>query len=180
LQIGPDIYPDYHFLLIAPNLGAEWLFDAARRYWDRFRPTILPDFDFLALIPPDRTVTVTVIARRDTAQALAMELALYLPNAYYDPVVYDLLEDMRAALNRRADAGEPFGVPMSQPTATGDPNATFVPTPRLPTTRPPAGFVTEAPPTIPPTPTGTPPPSFTPEDNPPVPITPTRGPVIRG
>ena len=59
LQAKPDQYPDFHFLLISPNLGAEWLFDAARVYWDRYRPTIVSDFNFVLLIPREQTVAVT-------------------------------------------------------------------------------------------------------------------------
>src|SRR5215475_8263612 len=88
-QARPDQYPDYHFLLIAPNLGAEWLFDAARSYWDRYRPTIVNNFDFVLLIPTEKTVIVTVVARRDTAAQMGVQLAQDLPDAYFDPVVFD-------------------------------------------------------------------------------------------
>jgi hypothetical protein len=168
-QARPDSYPDFHFLLIASNLGAEWLFDAARVYWDRYRPTIISDTGFLPLIPLDRTLIVTVIARRDTAARFGVELAQINPNAYFDGVIYDLFDDAKDALNERARLGEPFGVPLVLPTATRDPNAPFIPTPRLQATRPPAGFVTQVPPTPLPT-----------SENEPTPITPTPGSVVGG
>lgn len=184
LQATPETYPDFHFLLIAPNLGAEWLFDAARRYWERYRPTVIEDYDFIPLIPPDRTITVTVVARRDSAPALGVELMRIRPDAYYDPVVRDTFEETKAELMRRADESQPFGVPIVQPTPTLDPNAPFIPTPRLLPTRPPAGFVTATPsPASPATPdaTETPlPPSFTPNENAPAPVQPTRGPITGG
>ena len=48
---SPDTLPNYHFLLIAPNLGAEWFFDAARAYWERFRPIVVSDLELVRLIP---------------------------------------------------------------------------------------------------------------------------------
>lgn len=171
MQARPDLYPDFHFLLIAPNLGAEWLFDAARAYWDRYRPTILNDFDFVVLVPADRSVIVTVVARRDTASQLGVELAQANPNAYYDSVVYDLFNDAKQALNQRAQSGQPFGVPLTSPTPTFSVNVPFIPTPRLQPTNPPAGFITEPPPTTPAPPPG-------PNGVSPVPVTP--GPVVGG
>ncbi len=101
MQAKPDQYPDFHFLLISPNLGAEWLFDAARVYWDRYRPTIVSDFNFVLLIPHEHTVAVTLIARRDTAAQFGVELAQINPDAYFDPVVNDLFDDTKQ-LTRRA------------------------------------------------------------------------------
>jgi hypothetical protein len=140
-----DTRPDYHFLLIAPNLGAEWLFDAARAYWDAFRPTVIDDFNFLIFVPPGRSISVTVIARRDTAPQIGVELSRIRPDAFFDAVVYDQFDDARVELNRRAQTQQPFGVPLTTPMATLDPNAPPIPTARLSSTRPPAGFVTETP-----------------------------------
>jgi hypothetical protein len=167
-QTQPDAYPEYAFLLIAPNLGAEWLFDAARSYWERFRPTIITDLEFVRLIPPDKTIIVTVIALRDMAAQLGVQLAQINLNAYFDPVVRDLFEQTRAALEERVQLAQPFGVPLNAPTATLDPNATLIPTPRLAPMRPPAGFVTQAPPTA------------QPGDQEPTPLLPTPGPVTGG
>jgi hypothetical protein len=175
-----DTRPDYHFLLVSPNLGAEWLFDAARAFWDAFRPTIINDFTFLIFVPPERNITVTVIARRDTAPRLGVDLSQIRPNAYFDPVVFDNFEDARAELNRRAQAQQPFGVPLRTPVPTLDPNMPFVPTPRLPPTRPPAGFMT-ATPTGTPTPEGTPDvPETTEEGGTRAPLTPPSGPIVGG
>ena len=177
----PTQYPDYHFLLIAPNLGAEWLFDASRNYWDRFRPTILPDFSFLAVIPTNKTVIVTVVCRHDTSSQLGVQLAQADPNAYYDAVVFDMFDDAKNALNNRASLSQPFGVALIENTPTPNGPTPFVPTPRLQPTNPPAGFITEAPP-----PTETPTPSLTPALSPvppgeqPTPLQPTPGAVVGG
>lgn len=150
--MSPDQRPIYHFLVFAPNLGAEWLFDAARLYWETFRPTVLPDFEFLRLIPVEQSLTVTVVALRDTIAMLGVELAQTAPGAYLDAVVYDTFDQTREELDRRAQTQQPFGVPLAQPTL----EVPFIPTPRLAPTREPVGFVTATPtpdPTRPPSPT---------------------------
>lgn len=186
--MSADVRPDHHFLLLAPNLGAEWLFDAARNYWDAFRPTVIPNFNFVIFVPTERTINVTVIARRDTAPNLGVELSQIRPNAYFDAVVFDDFEDARVELNRRAEQQQPFGVPLTSPTSTPDPNAPSIPTPRLPATRAPAGFVTATPsPTLTPMEETTATPSMTPtatstseDEGTRAPRTPSGGPITGG
>lgn len=170
-QARPDQYPDYHFLLISPNLGAEWLFDAARAYWDRFRPTVINDFNFILLIPVETIIAVTVVARRDTAADLGVQLAQRRPNALYDPVVFDMFDDAKAALEERARLSQPFGVPLSTQLPEGI--APFIPTPR-PTQSPvPAGYVTD-------TPTPSPTAELASPDEEPLRVSPTPGSIIGG
>lgn len=176
-QARPDQYPDYHFLLISPNLGAEWLFDAARAYWDRFRPTVINDFNFVILIPAETTIAVTVVARRDTASDLGVQLAQRRPTALFDPVVYDMFDDAKQALDERVRASQPFGVPLSE-ALPGD-IAPFIPTPmstRSPTVEgaAPTATATAAPPAegAPTSPEST--------GDAPSPISPTPGSIIGG
>jgi hypothetical protein len=180
---SPDTLPDYHFLLIAPNLGAEWFFDAARQYWERFRPTAVTDLELIRLIPAGHTVVVTVVARRDTASQWGVSIAQALPDALFDPVVQDSFEEMRRVLNERAASNQPFGVPLL-PTPTPLPPVSPTPGSILgavnqPPTRQPGGFITATPTTDAPppaTPTSTP----TPESGPQAPINPTPGPITGG
>lgn len=179
----PDTLPNYHFLLMAPNLGAEWLFDAAREYWTRFRPIIVTDLELVRLIPKGYTIIVTLVARRDTAQQWGVWLAQNVPDALLDGVVYDAFEQTRTALNQRAQTNEPFGVPL-KPTPT--PQVPISPTPGsliggpvevIPPTRAPGGFITQTPtpnvaepaaaPTLPPSTPGQP-------------VYPTPGPITGG
>jgi hypothetical protein len=164
-----NIRPDYHYLLVAPNLGAEWLFGAARNYVIAFKPIILADLDFVAFTPPNMTITVTVIARRDTAAQIGVELAQVSPYAFYDPVVQDTFEATQAELDRRVAENQPFGVPMGLPTASAPPGQVTIPTP-IPT---PSGPTPTPSPTMPVTP-------LPPSGDAPVPIQPTPGPIIGG
>ena len=163
----PNAMPNYHFLLIAPNLGAEWLFDAARAYWERFRPTVISDLELVALVPDVFTVAITVVARRDLVSQIGVQLSRVRPDALFDPVVYDFFDDARLALNGRAELGQPFGVPLATPAPAPLPTAVAVTPGALPSEAPP-GFITQTA-----TPQATPLDVGTPQD----PLNPTPGPV---
>lgn len=184
-------YPNYHFLLLAPNLGAEWLFDAARSYWDRFRPTVVSDLRLVGQIPREQRIIVTVIAARDTMAQIGVDMAQLVPHAVFDPLPADSFEVVRSELERRAANNQPFAIFTNggaMPTSTPDPNA-FIPTPRLPT-RPPSGFITQTPaPFFTPESTATPvltvvmpetPLPPTPNENEPTPVQRTPGPITGG
>lgn len=181
MQPSPDTIPVYHFLLVASNLGAEWLFDAARAYWERFRPIVISDMNLARLLPPEDSAAVTLIARRDTVAQWGVTVAQAMPAALFDPVVYDSFDDMKQALNTRAALNQPFGVPLAA-TPTSPPPVTVTPgsilggPPPAQPTRPPAGFVTETPlPDQPASPPDTPTP-----DAPSGPVYPTPGPITGG
>jgi hypothetical protein len=166
----PDVLPDYHFLVIAPNLGGEWLFDAGRLYWEAFRPIVVSDLELPRLIPNPFTVIVTAVVRRDIAAQWGVWVAQTLPNALFDPISFDLFDEMKAALNARAASNQPFGVPLM---STATPVPPISPTPgsiiggapvQVVPTRPAGGFVTQTP-----TPGGEVLPTGTPE--------PTQGPL---
>jgi hypothetical protein len=148
------VLPDYHFLLVAPNLGAEWLFAGARTYWQTFRPTIISDFELLSLIPLRFSLAVTVVARRDIVDHYREQLTQVAPRALFDPVVYDYVEDVQLTLDGRAQLYQPFGVPVpptATPTITPLPSNTPGPAPTegAPSTREPSGFITQTPPPTP-------------------------------
>jgi hypothetical protein len=143
--MSQNTLPNYHFLLIASNLGAEWFFKAARFYWETFRPTVISDLALVSLIPDEAySIAVTVVARRDRIAQLGVDLAQIAPSALFDPIVYDFMEDAQQALDERARLFQPFGVPLL-PTAT----PTLAPTspPLYPTPGPLSmpGFITQTP-----------------------------------
>lgn len=184
-QITPDTLPDFHFLLIAPNLEAAWLFDAARAYWDAFQPTVIQDGTLIRLVPADKTIAVSILTRRDTFQRMAVE-ASARPDVLLDALVYDTLNEAMTTLNQRAASNQPFGVPLI-PTPVPPTQVPVQPTPGailgggLPTATPntsgfvtqvptsPAGFITQTP-----TPT---PADDTPNDNN---VNPTPGSLLGG
>jgi hypothetical protein len=142
----PDTLPDHHFLLIAPNLGSEWLFDAARSYWETFQPTVISNVELLRLLPPERTITVTLLSRRDLLKSLQAQLAEVVPEAFIDPIVYDYFDDAKLTLEGRTQLNQPFGVPLAPtPTPTASPPPTPTPGATPIPTRPPGGFITRTP-----------------------------------
>lgn len=120
---------DYHFLLFAPGLEA-WVFPAAQRYWDAFRPILYSmrtadDLDLVTYASEGgRVVVVTLIMRRDTASLVRPAVERRLPNVYLDPLVYDEAVDVQLTLNGRVEFNHRFGVPddaTPQPTRTPGP-----------------------------------------------------------
>ena len=132
--ITPDTLPDYHFLFIAPNVEASWLFQAGRAYVERFQPTVISNGDLLAMLPESATVAVSLLTRRDAFQSLAVEIAQARDDVYLDALVYETENEAALALNRRANENQPFGVPLT-PTPT--------PAPRFPLERTPGAVVNE-------------------------------------
>ncbi|MBN1966369.1 MAG: hypothetical protein JW910_17095 [Anaerolineae bacterium] len=130
--------PDHHFLLFAPGLEA-WVFAAARRYWDAYRPILysMRTTDDVALLEyasgtgrtdsrqGGGTVAVTLVMRRDTAAAVRAAVAERLPDVYLDPLVYDVATDLQITLNARVEFNQRFGVPEGEDTPR--PTPTFGP-----------------------------------------------------
>ncbi len=179
---SPTTIPNFHFLLIAPNLGPEWFFDAARAYWEKFRPIVVSDLELVRLIPRELSVAVTVIARRDSVAQWGVTFAQLLPNALFDPVTFDLFDEMKRGLDERAERYQPFGVAINPtavpPTAVvPTPGSVLAPTFVVPPTRAPGGFVTQTPTPGGPAPTEVP---QGPTPTPPVPLYPTPGPITGG
>ena len=171
--------PDFHFLLIADNLGPEWFFDAAREYWERFRPTVISDLLMARLVSREFSMAVTAVVGRDRVAEFGVAMAQVIPAALYDPVVRDSFAETRDALTERARTNQPFGQPLAITIVpTLEPNLTPVqptlgpviggptPTPRIMTSE-------STPPPIPTSPPLPPPDA----DNPQGPIYPTPGPI---
>ncbi len=105
--------PDYHFLYLAPGMSGDWLFIAARSYWLHFRPNVILTLDIVAFAPGRRAIAITSLARRDTAAQVRADVTKHYPKVYYDPLVYDYLDEMQLTLDGRAALDQRFGVPNS-------------------------------------------------------------------
>ncbi len=101
--------PDFHFLLLAPGLSTDWLFEAAARYWQAFRPAIMPHPGFIRYIPYSRSLAVTVIARPNDLPAVESMIRDAWPNVLYDPVVGESPEAIAAILDARVTQQRRFG-----------------------------------------------------------------------
>lgn len=128
MQISRDTLPNYHFLLIATNITPDWFFVAARRYWERFLPTVVSDVELIRLVPPQQSVAVSILARRDVFERLAVEASVARADALIDALLFDTVQAAQTELERRAAQNAPFGVPLI-PTAVPSPRPTILPTP---------------------------------------------------
>ena len=82
-----------------------------------FRPLVIADLDLVGYVPAGRSVAITVLARRDTAPSMATMIKKRYPAIYYDPLVYDDVDEMKLTLDGRTDLQQPFGIPEA-PTPT--------------------------------------------------------------
>lgn len=103
--------PDYHFLYLSPGLPIDWLFGAARIYIFQFRPILINSLETPQFTPARKRIAVTTLARRDTAKRVSEEVAKRYPRAYDDALVYDFIEEMKMALDGRAELGQRLGQP---------------------------------------------------------------------
>ncbi|NDJ52134.1 MAG: hypothetical protein GYB68_03495 [Chloroflexi bacterium] len=101
--------PDLHWLVLAPGLQADWFFQAARRYWQTFRPTVMTGWEMIELLPAGVSLGVTVLARPDTISYMDEQIRDPWPNVVYDPIVANTLEEMAQELERRATYNIRFG-----------------------------------------------------------------------
>lgn len=103
---------DFHFLYFAPNLGAEWFFRGARRYWQTYQPIVLHDLTIVGYVPPEKRAVVTTVARADTATMVRNLMMQNYPSVVHDPLVYDYIDDLQLTLEARVATNQPFGVPL--------------------------------------------------------------------
>ncbi len=101
----------YHVLYVPPDLSAEWVLVAARRYWSEFRPVVFSTPDLLDLLPVRASISITVLARRDFATDLLADLRQRAPRARFDALVYDSPQELQLTLDGRAALRQRFGVP---------------------------------------------------------------------
>jgi hypothetical protein len=98
-----------YWLLIAPGFNQEWFFDAGVRYWQKFRPVVLPNWEMAGQLAAGQTVAVTVLANSDTVDQVEAHLKEIDGIAQIDIVAVDTLEDLRAELEWRANTDKQMG-----------------------------------------------------------------------
>lgn len=101
--------PDYHFVLLAPGLNADWFFQAAEAYWARFRPTVMDTDALIALLPYHKSLAVTVIAPPDQVARMNEQIRERWPTIWYDLVIAETAQGLAEVLNGRVAVGRRFG-----------------------------------------------------------------------
>ncbi len=111
----PTHKADFHFLYLAPGVSVDYLFVAARKYWETFRTIVIHDLSLIQHVPRRYSIAITSLSRTDTASLVNEQIAnLFGERVYHDPLVYDFPEDLQLTLDARAERNEPFGVPLQQ------------------------------------------------------------------
>lgn len=112
-QTPPTRLPDFHFLFLAPGVGPDYFFMAARQFWQTFKTIVIYDLSLVEFVPSQYSIAITTLARSDSAAAVREAIeSNFGANVYHDALVYDFLEDMQLTLDARAQRNEPFGVPL--------------------------------------------------------------------
>ncbi len=100
---------DLHWLIMAPDVPAEWWLAAGRRYWDAFHPTIITSPTLARLVPPGKKLALTLIVTERSRAGVEHALLRARPDVYYDLIVAGSASDLRDELDRRAYEGWRFG-----------------------------------------------------------------------
>jgi hypothetical protein len=101
--------PDLHFVLIMPGFNSDWFFSSGSTYWERFRPSILPDIGFISNIPYEKTCAVTLLATPETVERVKGQFKQRFPNVWLDVLAAQTQEELAQVLAFRASTGRKFG-----------------------------------------------------------------------
>ncbi|MBE2196260.1 MAG: hypothetical protein IAE83_18955 [Anaerolinea sp.] len=101
--------PDLHFVILAPGFQGDWFFEQGRAYYERFRPILLPSVDYLAYIPYERSVGVTLLTPPGMSEFMKAQISERYPYIWIDLLPIDQPEQVGQILNARAASGRKFG-----------------------------------------------------------------------
>ncbi|MBN1122606.1 MAG: hypothetical protein JXJ17_16130 [Anaerolineae bacterium] len=108
-QPAPPAEISQYWLLIAPGFNQEWFFDAGVRYWQKFRPVVLPDWEMADQLAAGQTIAVTVLANSDTVEQVEAHLQQIDGIVKIDSITVDTPEDLRAELEWRVNTDKQMG-----------------------------------------------------------------------
>jgi hypothetical protein len=80
--------PTFHVVVLAPGLNPDWFFEAARSYYNTYRPIVAPTWDYIRFIPRDRSLAMTVIAPLDMIETMRSVIQQQYPNVLFDLIAY--------------------------------------------------------------------------------------------
>jgi hypothetical protein len=121
LQSGPGPLhgtPDYHFVYMAPGFNTHWFFDAGTAYYEKFRPTVIDNSDYIARLPYQRSLALTVLATPDMEAYITDQLQRRWPTVLLDLIVVTSQERLEQTLRRRVRENKRFGTPNPSSTPT--------------------------------------------------------------
>lgn len=101
--------PDYHFLMLSPGLNADWFFANGRAYWEQFRPTLITSPEYIAFLPRNKSLGITILSTPDMAGYMSQGIRDRWPNVWFDLIVAESESKVATVLQDRATSGKRFG-----------------------------------------------------------------------
>ncbi|MFN8419249.1 MAG: hypothetical protein U0528_08410 [Anaerolineae bacterium] len=101
--------PDHHALLLAPDLNPDWFFNGAKSYYEKFRPQILTDVEYISHIPHQTSLAVTVLATPATQNYAKEQISQHWANVLIDLIIVETEADLAKVLAQRVKANSRLG-----------------------------------------------------------------------
>lgn len=101
--------PDYHFILLAPDVDPSLFFESAEQYWLRFHPILVESADLIQFVPSGKSLAVTVIANPDQVDTMTAQVRDPWPTIWYDLIVLQTPTTLIEVFSQRVASGRRFG-----------------------------------------------------------------------
>jgi hypothetical protein len=100
---------DFHMVILAPGLEADWFFETAEAYWDVFRPIVTPMIELIEHIPSDRSLAATVITPPGLVETMRQAIQVRYPNVYFDLIIAEEQAQVAGVFAQRVETNRRFG-----------------------------------------------------------------------
>jgi len=101
--------PDYHFVFLAAGMDWNWFFSEAQPYWDKFRPTLINDLDYIDRLPQEKSLALTIITPPENELILRDEVTPRWRYVLLDVIPVGQAGELGAVLDARVSANARLG-----------------------------------------------------------------------
>ncbi len=101
--------PDLHWLILYPEFNTETFLNAARDYWEKYRPTILFNMDLIPQVPGSKSLAVTLISPPNRVDAFKQAIKDRGAYIYVDSIGVDTAEQLQGIFADRLKNDARFG-----------------------------------------------------------------------
>ena len=111
-SIGPGpvhATPDYHFVMLATGFNADWFFNAGQSYYDKFRPTVITNANYIGKLPYQRSLALTILATPDMGDYTQNQITQSWGNVQIDLITVTTEARLATILNQRVKTDKRFG-----------------------------------------------------------------------
>jgi hypothetical protein len=103
---------DFHMVIIDNRLSSDWFFRTAKPYWEMFRPIVTESIDFLAMMPYEKSLAITLLVTTERRFEAEQAIRQNYPNTYLDTITIDdteTFERVSQIFAMRVQSGLRFG-----------------------------------------------------------------------